>query len=313
MNISYSELIENSKLLSKKLPKGKYNAVFGIPAGGLIPAFIVAEELGVEMLTVKQFKEGNFKKDANVLIVDDLIDGGGTLKKFNPGNLYDVAVVYKKQHSPMHLTSYILKEKPNEWLEFPHEKDDTGIEEHIQRILAYIGEDINREGLLETPKRVVRMYGELFRGYKEENKPKVTTFRNGKDNITYNQMILDEGNFHSHCEHHIVPFFGKYYFAYIPNPKGKILGLSKVARIVDFYAAKLQIQERLVQDIVGALWKALEDRHPPLGMALVMKGEHLCKTMRGAKKKGKMVTADLRGKFKEDSKTRDEFYKLISL
>ncbi len=183
----------------------------------------------------------------------------------------------------------------------------------IRVILTEIGDNPYREGLKDTPKRVANMFSELFRGYSEQ-KPKVTTFSNGADGITYNQMILDEGDFYSQCEHHMVPFFGKYFFAYIPHPKGRILGLSKVARIVDFHSAKLQIQERLVQDIVNELWEALSDgKYKPVGMALVMKGEHLCKTMRGAKKKGKMVTAELRGKFNDDSKTRDEFYKLISI
>jgi len=314
MNITYLQLTEDADSLAKMLPKNKYNYVFGIPTGGIIPAYIISKELKAPMLSIKDFTEGNFTKDAEVLIVDDLIDGGTTLKKFNPEKKYEVAVVYRKEHSPKDLTTYFYREMPNEWLSFPHEKDSTGIEEHIERILEYVGEDINREGLLDTPKRVAKMYGEIFGGYKKENKPKITTFLNGQDGIVYDQMILDEGDFYSHCEHHMVPFFGKYYFAYIPNPKGKIIGLSKVARIVDYYSAKLQIQERLVQDIVNELWNALDiPGCSPRGMALVMRGEHLCKTMRGAKKKGRMTTAELRGIFKEDDKARNEFYKLISI
>ncbi len=251
MIISFSQVIKDTHTLANHIPKHKYDYVFGIPAGGLISAYIVSEKLGVEMLTVKQFRNGDFKKDANVLIVDDLIDGGGTIKKFNPNNEYDVAVIYRKQHSPKDLVLYVYKELPNEWLDFPHEKEETGIEEHIQRVLAFIGEDINREGLLGTPARVAKMYGELFQGYDKKNKPKITTFKNGVDGVIYNQMVLDDGDFYSHCEHHMVPFFGKYYFAYIPDKI--ILGLSKVARIVDYHAAKLQIQERLVKDIVDDL------------------------------------------------------------
>jgi len=183
------------------------------------------------------------------------------------------------------------------------------IQDSIKEIFQYIGEDPNREGLKDTPNRVAKMYKEIFRGYDKTQKPKITTFNNGKDGIVYDQMIIDTGDFYSHCEHHMVPFFGNYYFAYIPKKDGKILGLSKVARIVDFYSARLQVQERLVQDIVNELWGAVE----PAGMALVMEGEHLCKTMRGAKKKGRMVTSELRGNFREDHKTREEFYKLISL
>jgi GTP cyclohydrolase I len=107
----------------------------------------------------------------------------------------------------------------------------------------------------------------------------------------------------------MLPFFGKYWFAYIPHPNGKILGLSKVARTVDYFSAKLQIQERLVAEVVDYLETALSDKNPPLGMALMMRGEHLCKTMRGAKKQGIMTTSKLTGVFKEVV-TRNEFLNL---
>ena len=186
------------------------------------------------------------------------------------------------------------------------------IESLWRKILIEIGENPNREGLQDTPKRIAKMYLELFRGYDENQKPKVTCFNNGADGLVYDQMITDEGTFYSQCEHHIVPFFGKYYFAYIPNSKGKILGLSKVARVVDYFSAKLQIQERLVRDIVEYIWYELsKDGQEPLGMALIMEGEHLCKTMRGAKKKGLMKCSYLKGTFKDDAKAREEFLNLI--
>ena len=134
--------------------------------------------------------------------------------------------------------------------------NDKKIEELIYQLLEAIGEDKDREGLVDTPKRVARMYRELYRGL-IESPPIVTTFNNGADGVIYDQMIIDEGDFHSHCEHHLVPFFGKYYFAYIPNTKGKLLGLSKVARVVDYFSAKPQVQERLVQEIVNYLLKEL--------------------------------------------------------
>jgi GTP cyclohydrolase I len=178
----------------------------------------------------------------------------------------------------------------------------------IRQILRSIGEDPHREGLTGTPERVVNMWGEIFRGYKEEERPKVTTFANGKDGITYDQMIVDEGSFHSHCEHHMVPFFGKYYFAYIPDEKGQIIGLSKVARLVDYHSAKLQIQERLVHDIIEDIWNILsKDKNRPVGMGLVMIGEHLCKTMRGVKKQGRMTTIKLKGAFLNNPAVKSEF------
>ncbi len=189
------------------------------------------------------------------------------------------------------------------------------IEKHWKLILRLIGENPNRPGLKDTPKRIANMYKELFRGYDKKQKPKITIFNNGEDGVTCNQMVTDEGSFYSNCEHHNLPFFGEYFFAYIPSPNGKILGLSKVARIVDYYSAKLQIQERLVREVVNALWDALANEMPdgdePLGMAFVMKGKHLCKSMRGAKKEGWMRTTELRGCFKDDIATRNEFMNFV--
>jgi len=191
-------------------------------------------------------------------------------------------------------------------------------EEAIQIMLEMIGEDREREGLIDTPKRVVRMWKEIFRGYDPKQKPKVTTFNNGSDGVVYDEMINDEGAFYSHCEHHMVPFFGKYYFAYLPNPKGKLLGLSKVARVVDYFSAKLQIQERLVHEIVEYLWEELsitkegEEIIEPLAMGLVMDGSHLCKEMRGAKKKGTMRCTKLKGVFKTNPSARAEFFNSVN-
>lgn len=184
------------------------------------------------------------------------------------------------------------------------------VEESIKNILCYIGEDSNREGLAGTPDRIIRMYDEIFRGYKKESKPKITTFANGADGIVYDNMIVDEGDYYSCCEHHMMPFFGHYWFAYIPNPKGRILGISKIGRVVDYCAARLQVQERLVSNVVDIISEALGEEYPPLGIALVMKGEHLCKTMRGPKKKGLMTTSRLVGVFKEGF-TRSEFMSLV--
>lgn len=186
-------------------------------------------------------------------------------------------------------------------------------EDLIRKQLKFLGEDPNRGGLKDTPKRVVKMWKEIFCGYDPEKKPIVSVFKNGSDGLTYDQMITDTGDFYSHCEHHMVPFFGQYWFGYIPDPKGNIIGLSKVARIVDYHSAKLQIQERLVHDIVEHLWKELckDGVTKPIGMGLVMKGEHLCKTMRGVKKKGKMTTTKLKAAFLDNSTVRSEFLNSI--
>lgn len=181
-------------------------------------------------------------------------------------------------------------------------------EGHIKALIEYIGEDAGREGLKGTPERIVRMWQEIFRGYDPAQKPKITTFRN-EDKIS--DIIFDSGDYYSMCEHHMLPFFGKYYFAYIPNPNGRILGISKVSRAVGYCAARLQLQERLAHDVVKMLSEALND--DAMGFAIVMKGTHLCKSMRGVKNIGKMSVAHFTGVFKFNAELRKEFYKLIDL
>lgn len=189
--------------------------------------------------------------------------------------------------------------------------DKKKIENCIQELLELIGDDNRRNGLAGTPDRVARMYQEIFRGYDENERPKITTFQNGEDGIVYDNMVIDMGDFYSVCEHHMMPFFGKYYFAYIPSKNGKILGISKIGRVVDYCSSKLQIQERLTHEIVAMLSQALGTENPPLGLALVMKGKHLCKTMRGEKKDGEMISSYMTGEFKSNSSLRAEFMSSI--
>lgn len=191
-------------------------------------------------------------------------------------------------------------------------QNKTEIENHIREILRLIGEDPDREGLIGTPDRIARMYQEIFRGYDPSQKPKITTFDNGVDGLVYDNMVVDEGKYYSECEHHMMPFFGKYWFAYIPNPKGRILGISKIGRVVDYCSARLQVQERLTHDIVDMIEEALGSEHPALGIALVMKGQHLCKTMRGARKEGEMTSSYLTGLFKIEPSLRAEFMNFVN-
>jgi len=188
-------------------------------------------------------------------------------------------------------------------MDFIKERDIANIKE----ILYMIGENPERTGLLDTPERVTKMWKEIFRGYDESQKPKITWFPNGQDGLTYDQMVIDQGYFYSQCEHHMIPFFGSYYFAYIPDKR--VVGLSKVARVIDYYSAKLQVQERLVKEVLDAL----ESELVPAGIALVMKGRHLCKEMRGVKKHaGEMITSDIRGAFRKNLAAREEFIRFIN-
>lgn len=188
-----------------------------------------------------------------------------------------------------------------------HQVSEDDAREALRLLIRYIGEDPSRPGLAETPDRILRMWREIFRGYDQESKPAVTTFENENG---MSEIIFDSGDFYSMCEHHMLPFFGKYYFAYIPSSDGRILGISKIARVVGYCAARLQLQERLARDIVEMLTEALDNKVE--GMAIVMKGKHLCKSMRGVKNNGDMQVAYMTGRFRE-SDTRAEFYRLISM
>lgn len=182
-----------------------------------------------------------------------------------------------------------------------------GATELIAHLLEHIGDNPVREGLFDTPNRVVKMWKELYRGYDKKQKPNITVFNNKEDGLDYDQMIHDTGYFYSQCEHHMVPFFGTYHFAYIPSQK--VMGLSKVARIVDYYSAKLQVQERLGKEILDELESVLK----PQAIGLVLKARHLCKEMRGVKKiGGEMITSDLRGKFRTEPETRAEFISFVN-
>ena len=194
-------------------------------------------------------------------------------------------------------------------MEKERSEKDLVIEKLVRQLLIEIGEDPDREGLKGTPHRISKMFKEIYRGYDQTKAPKITTFPNGTDGITYDNMVIDQGDFYSQCEHHMKDFFGKYWFAYIPAPEGRILGISKIGRVVDYCSAKLQVQERLSHDIVAMLKEALmKDGAPePLGIALVMKGRHMCKESRGARKKGIMTTTVIEGAFRDDPIVREEF------
>ncbi|MDD5793822.1 GTP cyclohydrolase I FolE [Clostridium sp. HCP1S3_B4] len=177
------------------------------------------------------------------------------------------------------------------------------VREGVKLILEAIGEDVNREGLVETPDRIARMYEEIFSGINKEAKEHLQkTFKVDSDDLVLEKDIT----FYSMCEHHLVPFYGKVHIAYIPN--GRVAGLSKLARTVEVYAKKPQLQERLTKEIADAIMKYLDAK----GVMVVIEAEHMCMTMRGVKKPGtKTMTTTYRGQFKEDYNLRKEVLSLI--
>jgi GTP cyclohydrolase I len=181
--------------------------------------------------------------------------------------------------------------------------DSKRIEKAVREILLAVGEDAGREGLKETPERVARMYAELLAGMQEDPKEHLrSVFSENYDEI----VLLRDIPFYSICEHHLMPFIGSAHVAYLPS--GAILGVSKLARIVDCFARRLQAQERLTYQIADFMMNNLKTQ----GVAVVLEASHSCMTIRGIKKPGSvMVTSAVRGIFKKDPKTRNEVMSLL--
>jgi GTP cyclohydrolase I len=182
--------------------------------------------------------------------------------------------------------------------------DQARIERAVREILLAVGEDPERDGLLDTP-RVARMYAEQFAGLRQRPEDVLTTvFDADHDEI----VLVRDIEMYSMCEHHLVPFFGKAHIGYIPNPKGEITGLSKLARLVDVYARRPQVQERMTSQVADALVRILE----PRGVIVVLECEHLCMSMRGVRKPGATtVTSAVRGIFRKEATTRAEAMSLL--
>jgi len=183
----------------------------------------------------------------------------------------------------------------------PDVAHDGAVEEAVREILLEIGEDPGRQGLLGTPERVHRMYTELTAGYHVDPDRLIN---NAVFDVDYSEMVVVKDiPFYSLCEHHLLPFFGAAHVAYVPN--GRVIGLSKIPRVVEMYARRLQVQERMTQQVADFLMERLE----PRGVGVVLEATHLCAAMRGVRKPGTtMTTAAVLGLFRRNDKTRAEFF-----
>jgi len=207
--------------------------------------------------------------------------------------------LYKNSPLPMvlrdHRESSKIISKPSE----------AEAQEAVRTLIRWTGDDPRREGLLETPKRVIETYTEFFRGYSED--PDAILRKTFKETDGYDEMVvLKDINFESYCEHHIVPFVGKAHVAYLPAER--IVGISKLARVVDAFSKRLQIQEKLTAQIANTINDVLS----PKGVAVMMEATHQCMTTRGVKKPGvAMVTSTMLGAFRENPSTRREFLSIV--
>ncbi|MBI4180381.1 MAG: GTP cyclohydrolase I FolE [Chloroflexi bacterium] len=183
--------------------------------------------------------------------------------------------------------------------------DEAEIRKAVTAMIKAIGEDPTREGLAGTPRRVAEMYAELFRGLTLDPKEELAVgFEEGHREM----VILKDISFYSMCEHHLLPFFGVAHIGYIPNTAGRVIGVSKLARVVEIVARRPQLQERMTSQIANAIDEALK----PDGVAVVIQAEHLCMIMRGIEKPGsKVITSAIRGSFRQRAASRAEFFSLI--
>lgn len=184
--------------------------------------------------------------------------------------------------------------------------DECTAMEQVRGLIRFLGDDPAREGLVDTPARVIGAMRDFFSGYQED--PESFLAKTFEDAGGYDQLVLmTDIEIYSHCEHHMVPFVGRCHVAYIP--KGRVVGLSKIARVVDAYAKRLQIQEKLTVQIASAIWKALQ----PQGVAVIVEAQHYCMCYRGVKKPGAITTTSkLYGAFMDDPASRQELFTLLN-
>jgi GTP cyclohydrolase IA len=191
----------------------------------------------------------------------------------------------------------------------PKKPTRSEVEAAFKTIIRWTGDDPARDGLKETPARVTRAFEEFFKGYAED--PEAILQKTFEEIEGYDEMIVLRGiRFESHCEHHMAPIIGRAWVAYIPKgPKGRVVGISKLARVVDAYAKRLQIQEKMTAQIANTIQKVLD----PDGVAVVIKAEHHCMTTRGVHKQGTdMVTSRMLGAFRDSPLTRQEFLAIVT-
>lgn len=264
---------------------------YAIPRGGIPAALAVQSHLKkVNITLVDDPAEAD-------LFIDDIIDSGATAEEYMGKYSKPVYALINKREDLVY---------PYLWVVFPWEGNSSGsIEDNIRRLLQYVGENPSREGLLETPARVAKAWKHWCGGYEKDAASILKVFEDGANH--YDQMVLVKDiPIYSHCEHHLAPIIGTVSIGYIPN--GRIVGLSKLSRLADMFARRLQVQERLTVQIADALNTELQ----PLGVGVIIKARHLCMESRGVCQQGHhTVTSALRGVMLED-KARAEFLTLTA-
>lgn len=280
--------------------------VWGIPRGGFNAALLLCTE------APHMFVMADSAADAG-LAIDDIVSSGRTAQRVKQVHGLDTAVLFGHDFDPpfdfiLGIGRLLTKEEG--FVNFPWEQQIESTEhdsahDAVTRMLQAIGEDPHREGLRETPNRVVKAWGEWFKGYGQNPADVLKVFEDGAEG--YGEMVLLTNiPVYSHCEHHVTPFVGVAHVAYIPN--GKIVGLSKLARIVEIFSRRLQVQERMTNQIADCI----EEHLKPQGVAVVVQAKHFCMATRGVKMPNVDThTSAMRGAFFDNPQTRAEFMSLV--
>lgn len=264
--------------------------VFAVPRGGIPAALAVAGHHG-NLQLVDDPAEAD-------LFIDDIIDSGDTMRRWcdeYPGKPFFALIDKTEENGEFH----------DRWVVFPWEETaEGGIEDNIKRLLQFIGEDPERGGLRETPRRVAKAWAHWCSGYGKNPADILKVFEDGAEK--YDEMVIVKDiPIYSKCEHHLADIFGTATIAYIPN--GKIVGLSKLARLADMFARRLQVQERLTNQIADAL----EEHLQPKGVGVIIRARHMCMESRGICQQGHhTITSALRGVLKDKPEARAEFMEL---
>jgi GTP cyclohydrolase I len=291
-HISMGEVLDQAKTVAAYIQKDHLMPVhlYGVPRGGIPAMLAVARYLPAIVF--------NDNPDQADVIIDDIYDSGATRSRYN-GKQFEV--LFDKRQTPW----------KGQWLVMPWEVNDLGVEESgddiVTRLLQYIGEDPTREGLRETPRRVLNAWREWATGYGQDPATILKLFEDGAQD--YDELVVVHNvPVVSKCEHHLADIIGHAHVGYIP--KGKIVGLSKLARVVDIFARRLQVQERMSNQIADALMEHLQ----PLGAGVIIRAQHSCMSTRGVKVHGSVTTTSaMRGALLDKPAARSEFIDLCRM
>lgn len=286
--VARAEVISHSVSLDMKLARVK---IYGIPRGGIPVTYLLLS------LQPNYFIIVSKPEDADVF-VDDIVDSGATAKSYRKKYGKGTYALVDKINYPV--------DKELGWIVFPWESknendDEEGVEENFKRVLQYYTPDCNRDGLDETPKRVSKAWDFWTSGYGQKPEDILKVFEDGADK--YDEMVIVKDiPIYSKCEHHLADIFGTATIAYIPD--GKIVGLSKLSRLANIYARRLQVQERMTVQIADAI----EEHLKPKGVGVIIRARHMCMESRGICQQGHhTITSALRGVIKDDRDARNEF------